>query len=319
MDIRLKREALMRERSFVDESRERDAYTAVKEFIEDVTSHEAICGRKMNTDAKHFSHDIAAAVINAIKSVNAVNTDDALKYGMIKTGISYDRRDERKCRAHKNVLKILDGYNGDNKTILNKQAGYTILAEDKLFEIKEMKKGLTFTQADLTFDFRTLMGAYPSVTLFEGTSAIRTYKKTTGEERALKYEVLSGLGRILTLPEKMVYTAMDVKDCYIYHHDSAHGWLEVPAGEIKAMGLEKRISPYSYSYQDKVYLEEDLDVGTFINIRKLLSKPISIQNSYLDGMCYIRDYPHYRPEVIMPRTERTARKTPKSRDPGWER
>jgi hypothetical protein len=309
----------MQERSFVDESRERDAYTAVREFIEDITSHEAICGRKMNTDAKHFSRDIAEAVINAIKSGAAANTDDALKYSMIKTGISFDNEDARKCQAQANVFKILEGYNGGNKTILNKQEKYTLLAEDKLFEIREIKKGLTFTQADLTFDSRILIGAYPSVTLFEGTDAIRTYKKTTGEKRALKYEVLSGLGRILTLPEKMAYTAMEVKDGYIYHHDSAHGWLEVPAGEIKAMGLEKRISPYSYSYQDKVYLEEDLDAGTFLNIRKLLPKPVAIQSTYLDGMCYIRDYPHYRAENIVTKTERTAGKTSQSRDPGWER
>jgi hypothetical protein len=85
------------------------------------------------------------------------------------------------------------------------------------------------------------------------------------------------------------------------------------------MGLEKRISPYSYLYQDKAYLEEDLDAATFLNIRKLLPKPVAIQSTYLDGMCYIRDYPHYRAENIATKTKRTVGKTSQSRDSGWER
>jgi hypothetical protein len=112
---------------------------------------------------------------------------------------------------------------------------------------------------------------------------------------------------------------MDVQDSYVFHQDSGHGWLEVPAVEIRAMGLEERITPYSYLHHDMAYLEEDIDAGTFLDMRKLLPKPVASQNNYMDGMCRIRDYPHYRPDNITVGKEKPARKTSRSKDIGWER
>jgi hypothetical protein len=160
---------------------------------------------------------------------------------------------------------------------------------------------------------------YDRFLLIEGDTPIRIYNKNAGEERSVRYEVLSGLGRVLTIPEKITYTPIDVQDSYVFHEDSGHGWLEVPSREIKAMGLGGRITPCSYVFQDKAYLEEDVDAGTFLNMRKLLPKPVSIQHNYLDGRCRIRNYPHYRPENIMVEREKPARKTSRSKDIEWER
>jgi hypothetical protein len=85
------------------------------------------------------------------------------------------------------------------------------------------------------------------------------------------------------------------------------------------MGLEGRITAYSYLHEDKAYLEEDLDAGTFLDMRKLLPKPVSIQNNYMDGICRIRDYPHYRPKNITVEKEKLARKTSRPKDTEWER
>jgi hypothetical protein len=64
------------------------------------------------------------------------------------------------------------------------------------------------------------------------------------------------------------------------------------------MGLEGRITPYSYLNQGKAYLEEDIDAGIYLDTHKLLPKPVSIQNNYMDGMCCIRHHSYYRYENI---------------------
>jgi hypothetical protein len=116
--------------------------------------------------------------------------------------------------------------------------------ENKESKIRKSGMNLAFIRADMDFDFfkNIKSGFYDHALLFDGNTAIRTYNKNTGEERSVRYEVLNGLNRVLTVPEKIAYTPMDVRDSYVYHNDSGHGWLEVPAGEIKAMGLERRIT-----------------------------------------------------------------------------
>jgi len=51
---------------------------------------------------------------------------------------------------------------------------------------------------------------------------------------------------------------------FIFHTDGGHGWLEVYKHEIKMLKISKEITGYSYMDGNKVYLEEDLDAGTFI-------------------------------------------------------
>lgn len=49
---------------------------------------------------------------------------------------------------------------------------------------------------------------------------------------------------------------------YIWHTDAGHGWMEVPLSEIKDLGID--VTEYSYKSGDKAFLEEDKDMGTFI-------------------------------------------------------
>jgi hypothetical protein len=167
------------------------------------------------------------------------------------------------------------------------------------------------------FEIYKKKGQYPDISLFEDIDPIRVYKKGVGEKRDIRYETITGLSGIVARPEHTTYKDIAVQTNYIYHQDSGHGWLEVPARELKRMGLEDQVSPYSYLHQGKAYLEEDLDMGTFLEIRKLLPRPVDVQSNYIDGSCFIRDYPHYRPENIMP--EKPARKNTRSKDVGWER
>lgn len=52
---------------------------------------------------------------------------------------------------------------------------------------------------------------------------------------------------------------------YIWAQDGGHAWLAVKAGELVSLGIQDKISGYSYVKGDTVYLEEDCDAGLFIN------------------------------------------------------
>ena len=58
-------------------------------------------------------------------------------------------------------------------------------------------------------------------------------------------------------------TATIVK--YNYYTDPGHGWLEVSIEELELLGILDQISCYSYSKAGKAYLEEDCDMGLFMN------------------------------------------------------
>lgn len=62
----------------------------------------------------------------------------------------------------------------------------------------------------------------------------------------------------------------------------SHGYLEVNITEFKkVMGADaKKITGYSGISKDRVYLEEDLDAGTFLNTAKVKGYLIQIDNDY---------------------------------------
>ncbi|MBK8986271.1 MAG: hypothetical protein IPM39_09345 [Chloroflexi bacterium] len=47
--------------------------------------------------------------------------------------------------------------------------------------------------------------------------------------------------------------------------DPGHGWLEVPLADIAALGLETKISAYSYINGRFAYLEEDEDYAVYMD------------------------------------------------------
>ena len=88
-----------------------------------------------------------------------------------------------------------------------------------------------------------------------------------------------------------------------FYDDSSHAWAKVPFNEIKELGIEKDISTYSYvdPIDYGIYLEEDCDLGVYINaIKKQYGDDIDINfidhKSEVDenGLSCIRNYPRYR-------------------------
>lgn len=52
---------------------------------------------------------------------------------------------------------------------------------------------------------------------------------------------------------------------FTFYTDSGHGWLEVPVKLCRDLGLQGKISGFSYANGDKLYLEEDCDASTFLH------------------------------------------------------
>lgn len=55
--------------------------------------------------------------------------------------------------------------------------------------------------------------------------------------------------------------------------DPGHGWLRVPLAEIAALGIEEKISPYSFIKGNDAYLEEDCDYPCYLAARTAQGYP----------------------------------------------
>lgn len=78
-------------------------------------------------------------------------------------------------------------------------------------------------------------------------------------------------------PEKATPTNGTKERPYTWHTDAGHGWMEVPLSEVKELGID--VTEYSYKSGDKAFLEEDKDMGTFIEAyeKKYGQKPEFMQ------------------------------------------
>jgi hypothetical protein len=54
---------------------------------------------------------------------------------------------------------------------------------------------------------------------------------------------------------------------YTFFEDPGHGWLEVDREELRKLGIEEDITGWSYQKGNKVYLEEDQDLSTFLKAK----------------------------------------------------
>ncbi len=61
------------------------------------------------------------------------------------------------------------------------------------------------------------------------------------------------------------HTKIAAKMVFNFHSDAGHGWLAVKKDLVRELGLISQISQFSYMQGLSVYLEEDCDMGRFIN------------------------------------------------------
>ena len=79
---------------------------------------------------------------------------------------------------------------------------------------------------------------------------------------------------------------------YRFIADPGHGWLEVSTEELEQLNIAKDISPYSYRYGGKAYLEEDCDLSVFLKAKKEAGEEVEMLEVYQENTP-IRSYPSY--------------------------
>ena len=50
----------------------------------------------------------------------------------------------------------------------------------------------------------------------------------------------------------------------VYHEDPGHGWCETTRSELQRLGIADKISTFSYTQGETVYLEEDCDAPKYL-------------------------------------------------------
>jgi len=78
-----------------------------------------------------------------------------------------------------------------------------------------------------------------------------------------------------------------------FHADPAHGWAQVPKTIITDLGLERLISHYSYVDNHSVYLEEDCDLGLFMNKAEELGWSITFKDNFTNHDSPVRNKHRY--------------------------
>lgn len=80
---------------------------------------------------------------------------------------------------------------------------------------------------------------------------------------------------------------------YDVYSDPGHGWVKVRIAELKKLGIEDRITPYSYRRGDHAFLEEDCDAATFENALLANGVEPAYRHHVTDRRSKIRTYSSY--------------------------
>jgi hypothetical protein len=90
---------------------------------------------------------------------------------------------------------------------------------------------------------------------------------------------------------------MKTRNFHVYS-DPGHGWCKVHKKLLVKLGIENKITTYSYMRGDYAYLEEDCDLSTLINALKANGcMNISFKEFNTNRTSKIRGYSHYSVKV----------------------
>ena len=78
--------------------------------------------------------------------------------------------------------------------------------------------------------------------------------------------------------------------------DAGHGWLSVAKSDLKFLGIEKKISGFSYQNGSRAYLEEDCDAGVFVKAyRDSVGTELKLKGCKSTAeYSYVRSFADYR-------------------------
>jgi hypothetical protein len=86
-----------------------------------------------------------------------------------------------------------------------------------------------------------------------------------------------------------------------YYQDSGHGWVKIHLDKLKALGIDKDISYFSYTRKQYAYLEEDCDLSILIKACNDKGIILKFREHNSDRDSKIRNYQSYYygdPELI---------------------
>ena len=75
--------------------------------------------------------------------------------------------------------------------------------------------------------------------------------------------------------------------------DPGHAWCKVPLQLINKLGIAEEITSCSYVRGDKVYLEEDCDLATFVQAMNERGVDVEFRIHHTDRSSKIRGYAIY--------------------------
>lgn len=78
-----------------------------------------------------------------------------------------------------------------------------------------------------------------------------------------------------------------------FYCDPGHGWAKINRKWLSILGIEDKISRYSYMRKDYVYLEEDCDLSVLFEAAKALDITIKLKEYSTDKQSKIRSYASY--------------------------
>jgi hypothetical protein len=85
--------------------------------------------------------------------------------------------------------------------------------------------------------------------------------------------------------------------------DPSHSWLKVPVAELERLGIADKITSYSYIRNGMAYLEEDVDMPTFLDARNSVNEPVQIMEFVRQRQSRIRNYDAYPSTVAVDTTD----------------
>lgn len=85
-----------------------------------------------------------------------------------------------------------------------------------------------------------------------------------------------------------------MKKVFQVFSDPGHGWVKVPISVLVALGIEQKITQFSYIKGDFAYLEEDCDASLFYDTYKKLNGVAPVFKTYHGNKeSRIRNYQPY--------------------------
>lgn len=79
------------------------------------------------------------------------------------------------------------------------------------------------------------------------------------------------------------------------YNDPGHGWVAIKRAVLIKLGIEHKITPYSYQRGQTAYLEEDCDASTLIGAARDAGIALEFTEKYCDRHSPIRSYETFKP------------------------